>query len=610
MHHHGSTSRAQRFAFARPAATLMLLVATLPVSAKVYHVSADGSDRDAGTEGQPWGTIQTAAERVKPGDTCIVHTGVYRETVRPARSGTADQPITFAVAVGEKVLITGTEQIADWTRHEGNIYEATVDWPVEQVFVDRRRMVPAQYPNAGDDPYELRLLDAELDGDVCVVPGLADRDISWAGGVLWAMNQRAWVARSARIAGSQGTRIRVEGKPPFRDKGKVRLYGVLASLDSEREWHQSDDTLYLWPPAGNPAGRRIEATKRRWAFDLEARSHVRIEGFEIFAASINLHEADHCEIEHCRVRYASFDGFMKGGFNRDGGMGPDTEGLGLVVGGHDNVVRSCEIAYCIGDGISVYGEDNRVENCVVHDCDLSATDCAPIDVTGRGHTVAHCTAFNAGRSVLLHRKLRAGRIHHNHLYNAGLMTNDLGATYTFATDGEGTVLAYNRVHDVHCHVGIGIYVDNFSPNHVVHHNLCYDCEDCGIRLNTPTRNVLICNNTVTRNGKSLGWWGQNNNSDQPDTRVINNIMTDSVALGEGAVVGHNFSRTEPAFIDPANEDFRLAPASPCIDAGVALPEITTEFEGPAPDIGCYEFGADPWRAGSNLRPEFWYTTGW
>jgi hypothetical protein len=53
--------------------------------------------------------------------------------------------------------------------------------------------------------------------------------------------------------------------------------------------------------------------------------------------------------------------------------------------------------------------------------------------------------FNAGRSVLLHRRLKQGEIKHNEIFKAGLMTGDLGATYTFQTDGEGTVIAFNRV---------------------------------------------------------------------------------------------------------------------------------------------------------------------
>ena len=118
----------------------------------------------------------------------------------------------------------------------------------------------------------------------------------------------------------------------------------------------------------------------------------------------------HCKIDGCRVRFASLDRIMKGGFNRDRGFGPELEGLGVVLGGSGNVIRDSIVAYCIGDGISAYGRDNRIENCVIHDCDISASDCAPINCTGTGHRIIGCTMYNAGRSGIVHRKLRHGRI--------------------------------------------------------------------------------------------------------------------------------------------------------------------------------------------------------
>jgi hypothetical protein len=49
------------------------------------------------------------------------------------------------------------------------------------------------------------------------------------------------------------------------------------------------------------------------------------------------------------------------------------------------------------------------------------------------------------------------------------------------------------------------------------------------------------------------------------------------------------------FVDPENNDFRLKHGSPAIDAGVPIPEVTTDIEGkPRPagsgyDIGPYEY---------------------
>lgn len=78
-------------------------------------------------------SIGAAAALAQPGDTVIVHEGVYREWVNPPRGGTADAPITYQAALGadglyEPVTISGAEVIADWHPHPGSaaVWVATV----------------------------------------------------------------------------------------------------------------------------------------------------------------------------------------------------------------------------------------------------------------------------------------------------------------------------------------------------------------------------------------------------------------------------------------------------------------------------------------------------
>lgn len=79
----------------------------------VYHVaqlSGAASDSNEGTEAEPFLTVSRAAEIMQPGDTAIIHEGVYRERVSPANSGRKDAYITFRAAEGEKVTVTGAEE--------------------------------------------------------------------------------------------------------------------------------------------------------------------------------------------------------------------------------------------------------------------------------------------------------------------------------------------------------------------------------------------------------------------------------------------------------------------------------------------------------------------
>jgi hypothetical protein len=97
---------------------------------KTYHVnatSAAASDRNPGTEGAPFKTIQHAADVLMPGERVIIHAGTYREWVKPARGGgSPDQAITYVAALGEDVQIKGSEQITTWKDQGGGIWKADV----------------------------------------------------------------------------------------------------------------------------------------------------------------------------------------------------------------------------------------------------------------------------------------------------------------------------------------------------------------------------------------------------------------------------------------------------------------------------------------------------
>ena len=50
-------------------------------------------------------------------------------------------------------------------------------------------------------------------------------------------------------------------------------------------------------------------------------------------------------------------------------------------------------------------------------------------------------------------------------------------------------------------------------------------------------------------------------------------------------------------MDVKNYDFRPVEGSPWIDAGTVPEGIDLDYSGTAPDLGAYESGKEPWRAG-------------
>lgn len=100
-----------------------------------FFVGREGNDANPGSRMQPFLTIGRAAEALAPGDVCTVSRGLYREVLRPGRSGTFEAPIRFQAATGETVTVSATEPMIDWQMYEGAVYRAT-SAPLAQVLID------------------------------------------------------------------------------------------------------------------------------------------------------------------------------------------------------------------------------------------------------------------------------------------------------------------------------------------------------------------------------------------------------------------------------------------------------------------------------------------
>ena len=72
---------------------------------------------------------------------------------------------------------------------------------------------------------------------------------------------------------------------------------------------------------------------------------------------------------------------------------------------------------------------------------------------------------------------------HNDISRFGYLTKDLGGIYSCNSNGAGTVIAYNKVHDCYARAGenVGIYLDNTTSGITVHHNLVTNVEYGGHR---------------------------------------------------------------------------------------------------------------------------------
>ena len=71
---------------------VLVALCSYALQGATYYVSPSGSDAAAGTQDQPFATIQVAVSHLNPGDTLYVRTGSYHEMVTVNQSGTAAAP--------------------------------------------------------------------------------------------------------------------------------------------------------------------------------------------------------------------------------------------------------------------------------------------------------------------------------------------------------------------------------------------------------------------------------------------------------------------------------------------------------------------------------------
>lgn len=593
-----------------------LTLLSAPLWAAELHVSPTGDDTGPGTADRPLKTLGRAAELLQPGDTAWVHAGTYRETVRPARSGEAGRPIRFMAAPGEKVIVSGADVLAGpWTVYQGNIWRTPTDKRFVQLFVDGKMMIEARWPNTRlGDLMVMNRASAEegTDYDVIADPNLPPGD--WTGAVLLIWPGDRWTNATRRVTeyeAGKALRVDLDFRRPNPDPYHVHdpykpragnpyvLIGSLAGLDMAGEWalDEKTGTAYLWTPdSTSPVAHMVEVKQRALAFDLSKLSNIQVQGFDIFAAAVSLADAHGCLVEDCRMRYVDHFRDLNGS---------STPAPANVMTGADNELRRCLIAYSAGTALAVAGENNRLTNCVVHDANYLGTGRGGLDLSRSvGARISHCSVFRAGRDIIQHGGSKRICIEYCDLYNANMLNNDAGAIYCWGTKGEGGVIAYNWIHDNLGDGTSGVYLDNFSSDFFVHHNVIWNCSSSAIHLNSDALNHTVCNNTIAHSSQPFGTFTYARYTPtMKGTRILNNLVNAQLRVKDPTVfvqgeLGPELSHNGQAAVD---RDGYPTADSAAIDAGLEVPGITDGFLGKAPDLGAYEFGGPRWVPGADWR---------
>ncbi len=551
----------------------VLLIATGSVIAadKVaadFFVSPTGNDAWSGTLAEqnadandgPFATLARAQQAVRE----LIGSGrsgpvlvLFRDgtywlsepiTFKPANSGRADAPITYAAYPGEKAIFSGGRRIdTEWKRNDNGSWTTTLkrpgreEWYFRQLFVNGQRAIRVRTPNQGF---------LETDG---VIPGVdpkgADRQSSRArrgfrykpgdiqkrhqSGDIQVVVDHSWTTTRHWIESlDEANRVVQFVNPtgwPFGYFEKQQRYFIEndpEALDAPGEWYLDrwESTLTYIPREGEdvPTAEFIAPLIRQ----LMILDGDRVNGDYVHHITFKGLSFQHADCEINRDYFG--DGQAAWTLTKPAIMADGTQYVDLVdcevahVGeyaihfnrgcAHNRIVN-CHAHDLGAGGIGIGTTDkdarpydaseyNLVENCLIHDGGRIFPAGVGV-LVGRANytTVSHNEIFNLGYTgVSVGWKWGIEKVstsHHNtieynHIYKIGDgRLSDMAGIYTLGKQ-TGTVLRNNLIHDVQAvlYGGNGMYNDSRCEGVLMENNIVYRCNDSTYHLNHGTYNVL------------------------------------------------------------------------------------------------------------------------
>lgn len=450
------------------------------------------------------------------------------------------------------------------------------------------------------------------------------------------------------------------GQDVYDPKSRYYIFNKLSLLDTAGEWfHDTEnELLYIWLPDNeNPEDHIVEAKKRDYGFNLSKLSFIEIKGFKIFGCNIttddvaggngkgynedgtvrypwrgagSVAESHHVTIDGITCLYPSHSTDMSGHFFfQYGGHS------GIVLSGEDHCIQNSIIRYSFANAISVLGNRHKILNNLIEDIAYSGCEYGAIGQAASlayDCEMAYNTIRRTGRSGI-----RLGfrnsdpnnlvaRVHHNEISDFMLQDWDGGGIY-HGGDGKFLRIDHNIIHDGHGFIVSGIYPD-WGKNYIYDHNVIYNVwanfQFTHNYNQEGFNNMLVYNNTAICTNNDGFVYGPFNfvvSGEQKGNHIKNNIgwvYTPPAASSykfwsdaetfETQEKSNNLYDTDPLFVNYP-DNFQLTENSPAIDAGepmetvvidgVEIPPFNDPTQGQM-DIGAYEFGLEPFQAGSTL----------
>lgn len=522
----------------------------------IFHVAPNGDDSangmspEANGSSGPFATVARAREairqarREKSNDSykVVLRGGVYRlpETfeLTPEDSGTPQNPVVYAAALGETPVLSGGLEITNWREENLNARRRWTtdlpesienDWRFSQLFVNGRRRYRASLPKKGyyhfaNQPGELlESLDranfnpGDLSADWRNLEDVELRIFAWWFSIHHRIKKIDAAANEVRFA-VPGLGRAATLRDETQELARYRVENVFEALTDPGEWyHDRTSGKIHYLPLENETletteivAPRLETILRLAGDEERLVSNVRFEniGFEhaewqppewyhfsVQAAfdvpgAVCFNLAENCVLYGCRVAHVSQYG-VQIGWGSAGNYLDDCEITDLGAGGVrvDHEWRLPQPSTKLGAGgqtAAAHGKPSAttIRRCSIHDGGLIYSGAIGVWIG------------NAG----------GNRVLDNHIYDMRYTGVSCGWTWSFAP----TATVDNRIEGNHIHhinwEGLlsdngGIYMLGRHPggairhNHV-HHVGCHHYGGRGLYLDEGSSDLRVENNVV------------------------------------------------------------------------------------------------------------------
>ena len=477
---------------------------------KTYYVDQghpSANDDNPGSEALPLLTISRGAELAQAGDTVIVKAGIYRESVMPAYSGDDGNPITFQANPGDRVVVSGAEEITGWQQltqelsegnpNHANIYYKDINWVPRLLYEDGVKCRKARKPDYGwwcvtasSDSYHV------IDS---VHLTQADPNY-WVGAEMYFVNYDPAESDDAVVTAYDPATHTVTVSPwvateygndgPEAGEDYYYLSNKIVLMDHPGEWcckslGGGQYRLYVWPhDSGSPSGHMFEAGKNilpllNWA----GRSGIVYDGFEVrhcngHNAVGSTGSASDVVVSNCIIHDNNHFGVLfttvNGGTLRNSLVIDNGYGVVINVYCQSIDVYENEIARNVEeDGVTItYGNSDIyvARNYIHHHCFWGHPD--SFQVYSIEEVYGACDGITLDSNVMMYG-FQAGLIQHtiNVLATNNVCVGSVQGLFQLGLGAHDTVIDHN----VFALSGVSPFsLEESQPNHSLTNNIYYD----------------------------------------------------------------------------------------------------------------------------------------